>query len=192
VLDKVKVANEIVAFSTMGDNTATRLGLNSQLKKFMDEATTEIRDMHAASKPIPFSRITPLCLYTLKSFNARFGMTERRSLGALPHYDSACNCNIDGESIQLAAQRLLARKETRKVMIVFSDGQPSCDVNDRALSTHLKDVVPKIEASGVEVLGLGLMNNAVRSYYQKSDVVNNAAEIPQKILSILRKLVLGI
>ncbi|WEU67325.1 DNA polymerase III subunit alpha [Xanthomonas phage JGB6] len=35
--------------------------------------------------------------------------------------------NVDGESVEIAGRRLLQRKESRKIMIVMSDGSPAAD-----------------------------------------------------------------
>lgn len=69
---------------------------------------------------------------------------------------------IDGEAVDWACNRLLARSEARRILIVISDGCPADSATGRAnddfyLDNHLKDVVARREAQGaVEILGLGV------------------------------------
>ena len=74
--------------------------------------------------------------------------------------------NVDGESLLWAAKRLLKRPEDRKILIVQSDGFPNCPVlpgeSRLALSEHLSAVVPRVEATGIEVIGIGIMDDAVK------------------------------
>jgi cobaltochelatase CobT len=69
---------------------------------------------------------------------------------------------VDGEAVDWACTRLLARAEVRRILIVISDGSPmdsaTAQANDAYyLDNHLKEVVARHEASReVEVLGLGV------------------------------------
>ncbi|WP_250452997.1 cobalt chelatase [Caballeronia sp. ATUFL_M2_KS44] len=69
---------------------------------------------------------------------------------------------IDGEAVDWACARLIARNEARRILVVISDGSPmdsaTAQANDpNYLDQHLREVVAKHEAAGtVEVLGLGV------------------------------------
>ncbi|MBB3189958.1 cobaltochelatase CobT-related protein [Halomonas cerina] len=69
---------------------------------------------------------------------------------------------IDGEAVDWACERLLARPETRRLLIVISDGCPADSATNLAndtyyLDNHLKEVVARRTREGqVEVLGLGV------------------------------------
>jgi len=69
---------------------------------------------------------------------------------------------IDGEAVDWACNRMLARSEERRILIVISDGCPADSATGRAndefyLDNHLKEVVARREAQGaVEILGLGV------------------------------------
>lgn len=94
--------------------------------------------------------------------------------------------------MELAGRRLLAQKEKKKVMIVMSDGQPASDGHGGDLVSHLKATVKALAASGVEMLGLGLQDQAVRHFYPKYEIVQSTDEIPTKILELTRKMVVGV
>ncbi len=81
--------------------------------------------------------------------------------------------NIDGEALDWAYKRLIARSEKRKILMVISDGAP---VDDSTLSSnksnyldnHLKYIIKSIEKRGaVELLAIGIGHDVTR-YYAKA------------------------
>lgn len=69
---------------------------------------------------------------------------------------------IDGEAVDWACNRLVARSEGRRILIVISDGCPADSATGLAndafyLDNHLKEVVARREQQrAVEILGLGV------------------------------------
>ncbi|WP_027967164.1 cobaltochelatase CobT-related protein [Halomonas halocynthiae] len=69
---------------------------------------------------------------------------------------------IDGEAVDWACERLLARSENRRILIVISDGCPADSATNLTndtyyLDNHLKEVVARRAREGlVEVFGLGV------------------------------------
>jgi len=80
---------------------------------------------------------------------------------------------VDGEALDWACARLVARAEARRILIVVSDGSPMDSATAQAndpfyLDNHLKDVVARHEAArDVEVLGLGVGLD-LSPYYRRS------------------------
>lgn len=78
--------------------------------------------------------------------------------------------NIDGEALLWAHQRLLARPEQRRLLMVVSDGAPADDATLSAnprdyLERHLRAVIDMIEKrSPVELVAIG-MSYDVGTYY---------------------------
>jgi cobaltochelatase CobT len=90
--------------------------------------------------------------------------------------------NIDGEALLWAHQRLLARTEQRRIMMVISDGAP---VDDSTLSVnagnyldrHLRQVIQWIEtASPVELLAIGIGHDVTR-YYRRAVTIVDAEQL---------------
>ena len=83
----------------------------------------------------------------------------RKSLGLMLR-EGILKENIDGEALMWAHDRLLARNEDRRIMLVISDGAPVDDstlsVNSGSyLEKHLREVIGYIETrSPVELLSL--------------------------------------
>ncbi len=84
---------------------------------------------------------------------------------------------IDGEAVAWATRRLGAREETRKLLLVLSDGSPMDGATHLAndvhyLDHHLRDVVQGVEQSGVvEIFGVGVALD-LSPYYSRSHVLD--------------------
>ncbi len=102
---------------------------------------------------------------------------SRRNMGLMLR-EGLLKENIDGEALLWAHQRLLARPEQRKILMVISDGAPVDDstltVNDNAyLERHLKQVIADIEArSPVELLAIGIGHDVTR-YYRRAMTIHD-------------------
>ena len=98
------------------------------------------------------------------------------------------NGNPDGENILWAHDRLVKRKELRKLLIVMSDGSPAASRGSLGLKTFTRDVIQEIEKSKhVEIYGLGLLSSSVTEYYKENSVVNSPQEIPSKLLTLIER-----
>jgi cobaltochelatase CobT len=84
---------------------------------------------------------------------------------------------IDGEAVDWACARLLAREAGRRILFVVSDGSPmdtaTALANDaHYLDQHLRDVVQRHEQSGaIEIFGLGVGLD-LSPFYSRSHVLD--------------------
>ncbi len=90
--------------------------------------------------------------------------------------------NIDGEALEWAHRRILARREARKILMVISDGAP---VDDSTLSVnpanylekHLRDVIAMVEKrKQVELLAIGIGHDVTR-YYERAVTITDADQL---------------
>lgn len=100
------------------------------------------------------------------------------------------SANADGDSILRVAKRVLQRKEKRKIIMVLSDGRPASDsganVPYDCHDTRLRDVIAGLsKVPGMEMIGIGIMDSSVKSYYPKWAVVQNLDELPKVMLQQL-------
>jgi len=102
--------------------------------------------------------------------------------------------NVDGEAVIWAAERLRKRPETRKLLVVVSDGAP---VDDSTLSVnhggildrHLKEVVAALRhASDIRVGAIGLGYDVSR-YYAEGIVISSPDDLTDCVLAFLAGLV---
>ena len=101
--------------------------------------------------------------------------------------------NIDGEALQWAYKRLLARPEHRRILMVISDGAP---VDDSTLSVnpgnylerHLRDTIREIENRNlVELIAIGIGHDVTR-YYRRAVTIVDAEELGGTMMSKLTEL----
>ncbi len=101
----------------------------------------------------------------------------RRNLGLMMR-EGLLKENIDGEALVWAHQRLMARAEQRRILMVISDGAP---VDDSTLSVnsghylerHLRTVIGEIEQhSPVELLAIGIGHDVTRYYRRAVTIVD--------------------
>ncbi|MEY9537959.1 cobaltochelatase CobT [Bradyrhizobium diazoefficiens] len=103
--------------------------------------------------------------------------------------------NIDGEALLWASRRLLMRHESRKVLIVISDGAPVDQTtleenkDKTLLDHHLRDVVAEIESSGsIELAAIGVKHD-VREYYANSARIDNVDALGEALVRMIDELV---
>ena len=90
--------------------------------------------------------------------------------------------NIDGEALEWAHRRSLARPEARKVLMVISDGAPVDDstlsVNSASfLEKHLRDVIAMVEKRrAVELIAIGIGHDVTR-YYARAVTITDVEQL---------------
>jgi cobaltochelatase CobT len=134
----------------------------------------------AASKPPAPGRLNDLRHIIYKSADTPW-RRSRRNLGLMMR-EGLLKENIDGEALIWAHNRLLARSEQRRILMVISDGAP---VDDSTLSVnsgnylerHLRQVIADIEGkSPVELIAIGIGHDVTR-YYRRAVTIVDAEEL---------------
>jgi cobalamin biosynthesis protein CobT len=101
--------------------------------------------------------------------------------------------NPDGENILWAHDRLLKRKERKKVLIVMSDGSPAASKCSSGLGIFTEKVIREIEQGKVvDIYGLGLCSDSVKGYYKANSVVNDPSEIPSKLIELIERKIINV
>lgn len=101
------------------------------------------------------------------------------------------NSNSDGESILWAVNRLNARKEKRRILIVLSDGSPASSHDYRgSIYRFTEDVIKGIEKSTTEIHGIGIMDDNVKRFYKSNQVIHSADELEPALLKLMKDKVL--
>ncbi|WP_313443048.1 cobaltochelatase subunit CobT [Novosphingobium sp.] len=105
----------------------------------------------------------------------------RKNLGLMMR-EGLLKENIDGEALLWAHNRMLARPEDRRIMMVISDGAPVDDstlsVNSAGyLEAHLRRVIEWIEAkSPVQLVAIGIGHDVTR-YYRRAVTIMDAEQL---------------
>jgi cobaltochelatase CobT len=131
-------------------------------------------------KPANPGRLNDLRHIIYKSADAPW-RRSRKNLGLMMR-EGLLKENIDGEALDWAHKRLLGRPESRKILMMISDGAP---VDDSTLSVnpgnylerHLRWVIEEIETrSPVELVAIGIGHDVTR-YYQRAVTIVDAEEL---------------
>ena len=135
--------------------------------------------LKALKPPLP-GRLNDLRHIVYKSADAPW-RRSRRNLGLMMR-EGLLKENIDGEALAWAHNRLLARPEQRRILMMISDGAPVDDstlsVNSGSyLERHLRLVIEEIETrSPVELVAIGIGHDVTR-YYRRAVTVTDAEEL---------------
>jgi cobaltochelatase CobT len=133
-----------------------------------------------SGKPASPGRLNDLRHIIYKAADAPW-RRARKNLGLMMR-EGLLKENIDGEALDWAHKRLLARPEQRKILMVISDGAP---VDDSTLSVnsgnylerHLRHIIAEIETrSPVELIAIGIGHDVTR-YYRRAVTIVDAEEL---------------
>jgi cobaltochelatase CobT len=160
--------------------TLERCGVKVEILGFTTQAWKgglSREDWIKAGKPPGPGRLNDLRHIIYKSADAPWRRV-RRNLGLMMR-EGLLKENIDGEALLWAHDRLMARAEQRKIMMVISDGAP---VDDSTLSVnagnplekHLREVIAHIEGphSPVELIAIGIGHDVTRWYRRAVTIVD--------------------
>ena len=130
----------------------------------------------AAGKPSNPGRLNDLRHIVYKSAEAPL-RRARKNLGLMLR-EGLLKENIDGEALLWAHNRLIARPEQRRILMVISDGAP---VDDSTLSVnagnylerHLREAIDYIETrSPVELVAIGIGHDVTRYYHRAVTIMD--------------------
>ncbi len=145
----------------------------------------------ASGKPTNPGRLNDLRHIVYKAADTPW-RRARRNLGLMLK-EGVLKENIDGEALLWAHQRLIARSEQRRILMVISDGAP---VDDSTLSVnagnylekHLRDIIAWIETqSPVQLVAIGIGHDVTR-YYRRAVTIMDAEELGGTMLKQLTAL----
>ena len=142
-----------------------------------------------AGKPANPGRLNDLRHIIYKSADAPW-RRARKNLGLMMR-EGLLKENIDGEALDWAHKRLLARTEQRKILMMISDGAP---VDDSTLSVNPGQLSRASSALGdrgdrtrspVELIAIGIGHDVTR-YYRRAVTIVDAEELGGAMTESLR------
>jgi cobaltochelatase CobT len=113
----------------------------------------------------------------------------RRRMGVMLA-DDLLKENVDGEALLWAYKRLRRRRESRKLLLVISDGAPmdeaTINANDpEYLDRHLRSVISEIErCPDVELIAIGVGHDVTR-YYRQSVTLSGTETLGEAMVTQL-------
>lgn len=159
--------------------TLERCGVKTEVLGFTTRAWkggTSRDEWIKQGKPAAPGRLNDLRHIIYKAADAPW-RRARKNLGLMMR-EGLLKENIDGEALMWAHQRVIARPEARRILMVISDGAP---VDDSTLSVnsghylerHLRQVIAEIEGkSPVELIAIGIGHDVTRYYRRAVTIVD--------------------
>lgn len=132
-----------------------------------------------------YHRFMPIVMPIYKEFDERINSVVKARIAYMAYAQLGMVANIDGESLEYAAIRLMKRREPRKVILVLSDGAPSGAQNAGA---HLKKVAADLNKMGIDCVAIGIQDDSVRHFYDRYVVLKDARELPGLVMNELRSI----
>ena len=163
--------------------TLERCGVKTEILGFTTRAWKggqAREDWLAAGRPAMPGRLNDLRHIIYKKADEPW-RHAKRNLGLMMR-EGLLKENIDGEALLWAHNRLIARAEDRRILMVISDGAP---VDDSTLSVnhggyleqHLRKVIEMIETrSPVQLVAIGIGHDVTR-YYKRAVTIMDVEQL---------------
>ncbi len=159
--------------------TLERCGVKVEILGFTTRAWKGGQSREAwitAGKPAMPGRLNDLRHIIYKAADAPW-RRAKKNLGLMMR-EGLLKENIDGEALTWAHERLQGRPESRRILMVISDGSPVDDSTQSAnaalyLDKHLRAVIERIETqSPVELIAIGIGHDVTRWYRRAVTIVD--------------------
>jgi cobalamin biosynthesis protein CobT len=121
----------------------------------------------------------------IKKYNTR-GMDPKKIAEGFARFGSYTSGNNDADAVNWAYTQVLRRKESRKILIVCSDGAPAGAWKGHA-DEALQYCTAAIEKDyRVELYGLGIRDHSVSRYYTNHQVVQDVHDISPALFNMIK------
>ena len=165
-LNDLKIPTEAFTFTT-----GHAFGLQ-EAANLIAEEPTELRQR--------FSRFSNLEIGVIKQFEEPVKAAMRR----LPSIRGTGLTPL-GEAMQIGASRLVVRPESRKIMLVLTDGKAGCESPGQASHEHAQHVANKIAQAGIELVGVGIRDTNLCEIVEDTIVMYELQDLPAQLCKLL-------
>ena len=136
-----------------------------------------------------YNRTDSISMFMFKPFGKTMKQS-RKALGNMPNCTGGANA--DGDSWLYAVERLALRPEKRRIFIAMSDGRPAYASDlPKTHYPHTSNCVAYIQQMGIDVVGIGILDDCVRQFFPRYVVVQNLDDLTKQVMDQLGKLLLG-
>ena len=165
-LGDLKIATEAFTFTT-----GHACDLN-QAAQTCDQEPVQLRER--------FSRFSNLEIGVVK----HFAETAKVAMRRLPSIRGTGLTPL-GEAMNVGASRLIVRPETRKIMLVLTDGKAGCEGQSQAAHLHAQHVASRITRTGIELVGVGIKDDSLCEIVEDTIVVHELKDLPAQLCKLL-------
>jgi len=90
-----------------------------------------------------------------------------------------------GEAMLIGAGRLAARSESRKIVLVLTDGRAGCEAPDMSAHLHAQEIAKRISQAGIELVGVGIKDDSLQAVIEDTIVVQELQDLPAQLCKLL-------
>jgi len=185
--EKIKLA---AASALVFGEVLNRLGIPFEVCGFSTSTThqhgTGIYQRASQEERLTYSRWGGLWVGVYKAFDEDWNTVKSRCANMQRNQR---HNTYDGESVRLAAQRLLAHPERRRILFLFNDGEPCPNVHQMHGEHNLyaRDVAKSVEKL-IEVFAIGIKTDAVADIYSNAVCIKSLEDLPKVVVGELDRL----
>lgn len=134
-------------------------------------------------------RDAPVDIGILKDFNEPI----KKVMGRFTNMRMSQNSDLDG--MKLLAKQIMMRPEPKKIIFVFSDGQPVSGghiLNERHMASYIR-YIKRLQRAGIIVFGFGIKYHVEHIFGKENSVYvssSNLNEFPKLVFKQLSKILL--
>ena len=116
------------------------------------------------------------------------GLSQEEIAKRFAKFSFYTSANNDADSLNWAWHQLKRRKESRKILIILSDGAPAGQWGFSKGRDNLKWLAKQIdEDKSVELYGVGIHSTAVKNYYKNFKVLNGPEQINETLFNLIKE-----
>jgi cobalamin biosynthesis protein CobT len=165
-LSDLKIATEAFTFTT-GD----RFSL-AEACKLAGQEHTQLQTR--------FSRFGNLEIGLIK----RFEEPVKSALRRLPTIRGSGLTPL-GEAMQVGAARISGRSESRRILVVLTDGKAGCECGDGSATEHAKHVADLCRKAEIELVGIGIQDDSLCAIVADTIVIHKLEDLPAQLCKLL-------
>lgn len=174
-LNQLRIPFEVIGFST-----------EPSKRTYLQVSQETGMDLQELSKH--YARFFPCVFSIFKAFNEPYRAIKPR----IPSMTDKEYTPMD-DAILFCAKRMVPRKETRKLVLVLTDGEPYSgnSIMQHLVIERLETILGKCKQAGIECSAIGIQSNFVENHFEDYIVVQELADLPKafykKFSRLLRK-----
>ncbi|MBK8269892.1 MAG: VWA domain-containing protein [Planctomycetes bacterium] len=128
----------------------------------------------------------------------RFGRVANLENGVIKQFDepiktalarlpTICGTGLTplGEAMEIGARRLIVRRETRKILLIITDGKAGCEGSSQVCHEHALHVAKRITPTGIELVGVGIHEESLKEVIPDTIVVQELQDVPAQLCKLL-------
>jgi cobalamin biosynthesis protein CobT len=170
-----------------------RVGVVNEVLGFSTKEIPTLSDADGLLSGFEYSRYERIYMPIFKGFGESLGDEQRLRFASVFMGNRSVRLanNIDGECVEIAANRLMRMPQNGKLLIVLSDGAPLAVGNAKQQSAHLKRVVDDVKKK-IGVVAVGINSNPSRYYGSEATaVLKDASKLPELLLGKLKSAIIA-